>query len=121
MRSSNLGRRKKVCWSDAPEWCWYTRVPRVQYLMKEEETKSVCADAQDTPVEAVVDSGAKDWRGVGSTRRPNCNPPCGVAQGDLLIPDTGCAVGADGGGVGTKGRKWVRHIKEWSMKHVVSG
>ena len=108
MRSSNLGRRKKVSWSDAPEWCWYTRVPRVQYLMKEEETKSVCADAQDTPragfrsVEAVVDSGAKDVRGVGSTRRPNCNPPCGVAQGDLLIPVTGSEVCVVAGGVEQK-------------------
>ena len=65
-RSTKLGKRKKVSWSQAPEWCWYTRVPRVQYLMKEEETKSVCAIAKDTPragfrlVEAVVDSGAED-------------------------------------------------------------
>ena len=28
-------------------------------------------------------------RGLCSTRRPNCNPPCGVAQGDLLIPVIG--------------------------------
>ena len=43
-------------------------------------------------------------RGVGSTRRANCNPPCGVAQGDLIIPIIGSAVGVDGGGVEQKER-----------------
>ena len=63
MRPSNLGRRKKASWSQAPEWCWYTRVPRVQYLTKEAETKSVWAIAKDAGyrlVEAVVDSGAEE-------------------------------------------------------------
>ena len=47
------------------KWCWHTLVPRVQRLMQEEWTKSVCAVAKDTPsagsrlVEAVVDSGAE--------------------------------------------------------------
>ena len=45
----------------------------------------------------------------------------GVAQGDLLIPVIGSAVGVDGGGVESKRRQWVKHIKECSMKHVVSG
>ena len=36
-------------------------------------------------------------RGVGSSRRPTCNPPCGVAQGDLLIPVISSEVGVDGG------------------------
>ena len=59
-RPTKLGKGKKVSWSQAPEWCWYTRVPRVQYLMEEKEAKSVCAIAKDTPragfrlVEAVV-------------------------------------------------------------------
>ena len=59
-------------------------------------------------------------RGKESARWPDC-PSSGVAQGDLLIPAMGSAGGADGGGVEQKGRKWVRHIKEWPMKHVVSG
>ena len=56
MRPSQTGR-----WSDAPEWCWYTRAPRVQYIIIQAETTSVCAVAKDTPrtgsrlVEAVVD------------------------------------------------------------------
>ena len=41
-------------------------------------------------------------RGVDATSWPNCNPPCGVAQGDLLIPFRGSAVGVDGGGVEQK-------------------
>ena len=65
-RPTKLGNRKKVSWTQAPEWCWYTRVPRVQHLMKENEVKSVCAIAKDTPsagfrlVEAVVDSVAEE-------------------------------------------------------------
>ena len=61
-----LSKRKRAGWSQAPEWCWYTRVPRVQYLMKEEETKSVCAIAKDAPragfrsVEVAVDSGNEE-------------------------------------------------------------
>ena len=39
---------------------------------------------------------------MGSTRRPNCNPPCGGAQGDLLIPVIGSDVGVDGVGVEQK-------------------
>ena len=42
--------------------------------------------------------GSQPERGVDSTRWPNCNPPCGVAQGDLLIPVMDSAVGEDGGG-----------------------
>ena len=74
-RSTKLGKRKKVNWSQAPEWCWHTRVPRVQYLMKEEEPKSVLAIAKDTPragsrlVETVVDSGAEE-----SVTPPNVFP-----------------------------------------------
>ena len=37
--------------------------------------------------------GPQTVRGGGSTRRPNCNPPSGVAQGDLLIPVKSSAVG----------------------------
>ena len=66
MQPTNLGRRKKASWSQAPQWCWYTRAPRIQQLMKGAETKSVCAIAKDTPkagfrlVESVVDSGAEE-------------------------------------------------------------
>ena len=35
---------------------------------------------------------------------PNCNPPCGVAQGHLLIQVIGSAVGVDGGVVEQKKR-----------------
>ena len=38
-------------------------------------------------------------RGVSSTKRPNCNPPCGMAQGDLLIPVVGIEVCVVGSGV----------------------
>ena len=72
--------------------------------------------------------GSYPVRGVDSARWPNSYPPCGVAQGDLLIPvissDISSECGVDGGGggrFGTKGWKWVRHIYEWLMKHVVSG
>ena len=41
-------------------------------------------------------------RGVCSTRRPHCNPPCRVAQGDLLIPVIGSEVCVVGGGVEQK-------------------
>ena len=47
-----------------------------------------------------------------------CNPPCGVAQEDLLKPVIGSEVCVVGGGLEQKGRTWVRHIKEWSMEHV---
>ena len=36
-------------------------------------------------------------RGVGSTRRPISNPPCGVAQVGLLIPVIGSAVDVERG------------------------
>ena len=43
-------------------------------------------------------------RGLCSTRRPNCNPPRGVAQGDLLIPVTGSGVcEVEGGGEQNEG------------------
>ena len=38
-------------------------------------------------------------RGVDSARWPNSNPPGGAAQGGLLIPVMGSAVGVEGGGV----------------------
>ena len=38
----------------------------------------------------------------GSARRPNSDPPCGVVQGDLVIPVIGSAVCEDGGGVEQK-------------------
>ena len=41
-------------------------------------------------------------KGVGSTRRPKTNPPCDVAQGNLLIPVIGSEERAVGGGVEQK-------------------
>ena len=38
-------------------------------------------------------------RGAGWTKRPNCNFPCGVAQGHLLIPIISSGVGVVGGSV----------------------
>ena len=46
--------------------------------------------------------GLKPMIGVGSTRWPNCDPPCGVAQGGLLIQVIGREVGVVGGGVEQK-------------------
>ena len=65
------GQEKKVSWSDTPRWCWYTRVPRVQYLMKEEETKS----AGSRMVVAVAVLGASKaggkYQAANGTRIPN--------------------------------------------------
>ena len=74
-RHSNLGARKKASWSQASEWCGYSCVPRVHYLMKETESKAVWAVAKDTPragfrfVVAAVDSEAGD-----SVAPPNVFP-----------------------------------------------
>ena len=41
-------------------------------------------------------------RGIDSTRRPNSNPPGGVALGGVLIPIKSSKLGVDGGGVEQK-------------------
>ena len=55
------------------------------------------------------------------TRRPNSMPLRGVALGFILIPVFSNEVCVGRRWCGTKGRKWIRYIKESTMKHVVSG
>ena len=59
---SNLGRSQTVSWSEAPERCWYTRVPRVQHLTKEAETTSMCAVAKDTQSRVPLGGGCRRLR-----------------------------------------------------------
>ena len=106
-RSTELGKRKNVSWSQALEWCWYTRVPRVQYLMEEEETKSVCATARDNPragfrlLEAVVDSGAEE-----SVTPPNVFP--GEIHASAMSKTGGKYKAANGTRIPNLGQQKVR-------------
>ena len=58
---------------DSKMLLWYTRVPRVQYLMKEVQTKSVCAIAKDTKeihASAMSKTGGK-YKAANGTRFQN--------------------------------------------------
>ena len=119
-RSTKLGKRKKVSWSQAPEWCWYTRVPRVQYLMMEEETKSVCAIAKDIPragfrlVEAVVDSVAE-----GSVVPPNVFP--GEIRASAMSKTGGKYEAATGTRMPNLGQRVTFKAQGGEMEHIKTG
>ena len=63
--------------------------------------------------------GSQLVRGVDSARRPNCNPPGGVAQGGLLIPVIRHWVRCRRRWRETKWWKWVRNVEDWFLKHAV--
>ena len=76
-------------------------------------------DHMSSLLTSMQDLGSKPVWGDDLARWPNCIPPCGGAQEDLLIPAIVSGVCEVEGGGEQKEWEFVKHVEKRSVEHAV--